>query len=1124
MLGIHTGAMPKLGHTSVSQLRRYSAPGLLRSGLFIAYIAGLLLLFLLITALSNNVNLASVQQEKAQWWRVHTLDVLLTAEQIDTALNKVLRGERGYLLTLHPKSLATFQRGLSDYHRAEFHLTRLTKDNARQQRRIADLDRRTSALFTLATGAVDHAKADRITTVHLLANSHEREIIEDVTALLEKIKAEERALLHQRERMNVVTSARIKLYGQILLGLIGALVLIASGAVAAALRERRAALATARRAEQSERLYRLMADHSNDMIVRIGLDGIRRDISPACRSLLGFEVEELLGATPVAAIHVDDRTRVMKVCRSLLDGADHPICSYRQQHRDGHYVWLEASYRLVRDEAGVPVEFVASVRDIGRRQAAELKAVEAAAHAQESNRLFAMAASLARIGHWRVDLVRGKVAWSNEVYVIYGLGPDHVPTLENAIDPYHPDDRERVSKMVESAITTGASFDYSGTLVIPDGRRRAVNVQGQAECAPDGAVVGIFGVIQDVSAQVAAEETIRASERQYRLLADNSTDVVLRTGNDGTVIYISPSCIEMSGYTPKEIVGRHCADFIHPDDQSVVHAAHVVIVTGQRAAVTVEYRLRHKLDGWRWLESNMKSWLDPGEAVGGVLSAIRDIENRKALELELRDACDRAEAAASAKAVFLANMSHEIRTPMDGVLGFTELVLATDLKPEQRRHLELVADSGRSMMRLLNDILDISKIQSGKMVLANEAVDLRHVIRRCVELMAPMALSKGLRLTTDFDPAVPARILGDPLRLRQILLNLVGNAVKFTGEGLITVVAAIENGVLRIEVSDTGIGIPSDRLTAIFEQFSQADSSIAQSYGGTGLGLSISGDLVRLMGGSISVASVVGRGTTFTVVLPVVEASDRVTDTPTEQRATAPLPKHLRRPRILIAEDHDINQELIAAMAQRAGMDPAIAADGLETIAMVETAMHERRPYQLILMDMQMPRMGGIEATRRLRASGYNKDSLPIVALTANAYSEDVQACLDAGMQDHLAKPLAILSACSPASFRQTMRLTWQLPSVLPWSIAIADAKPKRCMRWNASTLALTSMRWRSATPPTYSTSWRAPPRCSASPNWAMPRVPSSLRAFEPSVRASASRPCPESIDDVVHTLRQSGR
>jgi PAS domain S-box-containing protein len=627
---------------------------------------------------------------------------------------------------------------------------------------------------------------------------------------------------------------------------------------------------------------------------------------------------------------------------------------------------------------------------------------------EEQSQLLKSAESMSGVGHWRFDPIAKLIKWSDEVFRIHGLPVnDAAPSFETIQQFYHEDDRETFTQLVNRAIETGEGYEFQLRIRRSDGGVR--HTIAKAECALDhkGRTTSIFGVFQDVTAQHLAAASLAASERHYRLLADNVSDVVLRTDQGGSVTYVSPSCVDMSGYSPEELVGRHCGEFIHPDDAAGVHAAHVALIKDERNTIIVEYRLQHKTGNWTWLESHMKRWNDPGDECGGVISAIRDISGRKKLETELVVARNNAESATLVKARFLANMSHEIRTPMNGVLGFTELLLMADLPSEQRRYVELIADSGRSMMQLLNDILDVSKIGSGKMDIVSEPLNLSDILHCCTDLLTPIAQAKGVSISTVIDPAVPAHLFGDSLRLRQILLNLIGNAAKFTSVGSIAVVATADGGFLQLDVADTGIGIAAGQLKAIFDEFSQADDSTARLYGGTGLGLTISSELVRLMGGFISVSSLLGKGTTFTVRLPLIvaeidaESSQSKVDDPQSSGS-------LLEPRVLIAEDHDINQELVMALARQAGVNPTLARDGAEAIILADEAARVGRPFALVLMDMRMPNIDGLEATRRLRASGHSASALPVVALTANAYAEDIQACLTAGMQAHLAKPIRI--------------------------------------------------------------------------------------------------------------------
>ena len=364
------------------------------------------------------------------------------------------------------------------------------------------------------------------------------------------------------------------------------------------------------------------------------------------------------------------------------------------------------------------------------------------------------------------------------------------------------------------------------------------------------------------------------------------------------------------------------------------------------------------------------------------------------------------EAALQAKRSFLANMSHEIRTPMNGVLGFTELLLADDLSSAQRKHAEMIDSSARAMMRLLNDILDFSKIQAGQMRVAREPFDLPHALEACAKLMSPAAQQKGVALEIEISDALPKMILGDGLRLRQIALNLLGNAVKFTNEGRIVLRASLSHEDdaphLIVEVQDTGIGIATDRQLEIFEEFVQADDAIASRFGGTGLGLAITTRLVRMMRGTIDLSSIAGEGSTFRIAIPITPTSVSIGDGITDDReGTAGGGRH-----VLLAEDHDVNQELFMDMLARLGWRADLAVNGAEAVLMVDHAAQCGDPYDVVLMDMQMPVMDGLEATRQIRTRGIDGARLPILALTANAYKSDIAACFAAGSQAHLAKPV----------------------------------------------------------------------------------------------------------------------
>ena len=386
-------------------------------------------------------------------------------------------------------------------------------------------------------------------------------------------------------------------------------------------------------------------------------------------------------------------------------------------------------------------------------------------------------------------------------------------------------------------------------------------------------------------------------------------------------------------------------------------------------------------------------------------------ENRQLLEKRIRErtealdeALHSALSSSQAKSEFLANMSHELRTPMAGVIGMLDLVLDSSLSADQRENLASARNCALSLLALLNDILDLSKIEAGRMILEEIPYDIRELLADCVRSQVPLARTKGIVLRWEAAPGLPSQMIGDPLRLRQIIANLLSNAVKFTDQG--EVVVTIRAGRhparparpwdLHVSVRDTGQGIPHDKLETIFEKFSQADGSISRRYGGTGLGLTITRKLVEIHDGSIAVESELGQGSTFTVTLPV-----RAQEAPVHAEPEAP--RQAAAPAfgpILVVEDNLINQKIVTALLRKSGYEVEVAGDGQQALDILA-----RRPFPLILMDVQMPVLDGLETTRRIRSTP-GLSHIPIIAMTAHAMTGDRERCLEAGMNTYLAKPV----------------------------------------------------------------------------------------------------------------------
>jgi PAS domain S-box-containing protein len=508
--------------------------------------------------------------------------------------------------------------------------------------------------------------------------------------------------------------------------------------------------------------------------------------------------------------------------------------------------------------------------------------------------------------------------------------------------------------------------------------------------------------VTDITERREMVAALRASEQQFRSLIGTIPGISYRSRIEGAhpMIFISDAVERVAGYPAQDFIGsppRRCfGALIHAADRVRVSEAIAAALAEDRPYL-VEYRLLHADGSTRWLwengagarnEAGVLTWLD---------GVILDISERRMMEDALRKAKEAAEQAAAARASFVANMSHEIRTPMNAILGFTDVLLDGELAPEQRRHLDTVRNAGRSLLRLLNEILDTAKLEKGAVELEINDFNLLSLIDELSSTLAANARAKGLQIDIHYDPALPTNLRGDELRIRQVLTNLLDNAIKFTAAGSVLLRAEQREGMLHFSVQDTGIGIAPERLQAIFEPFTQADASMTRRFGGTGLGTTISKQLVELMGGKIRAESVVGEGTTFHVMLPLVLA--RFAPQQARVRTAAALPPL----RVLAADDVPQNLELLQLLMARRGHTMTAVSDGA---AVVELAA--RQEFDLILMDFQMPVLDGLSATRRIREQerAAGRPRVPVIAMTASVLAEHRRASAEVGMDGFASKPV----------------------------------------------------------------------------------------------------------------------
>jgi PAS domain S-box-containing protein len=519
---------------------------------------------------------------------------------------------------------------------------------------------------------------------------------------------------------------------------------------------------------------------------------------------------------------------------------------------------------------------------------------------------------------------------------------------------------------------------------------------------------GFVRTYTDATQRHHAAATTEASEALYRLLAENANDMIGRTSLDGVRRYVSPAAERILGYQPSELIGTRPIDYVHPDDVGDLPISMRRLAEGEIDEVSSVHRLRHKAGHWVWVQVRLRLVRD---AIGGpqeFVTATRDFTAEQARAEDLKQAREAAEAALAraeqanqAKTEFLASMSHEIRTPLNSIIGFTERILDRhDIEPVLRRDVELILSSGSALLTVVNDVLDFSRIEAGEVALDPQPFSPTRLVDNAASIVRGLALEKGLDLETVVAPELADWLVGDDDRLRQILLNLLNNAVKFTPAGSIALRVEpvgppeADRQRVRFSVEDTGIGISRDNQERLFQRFSQVDGSIHRRFGGTGLGLAISKHLVDLMGGTMEVESEAGRGSRFwfTVLLP---RSERPADVAPE------LPiQPARRAHILLVEDIVINQELACSALAVAGHSVDVVSDGASAIEAVQ-----REAYDLVLMDIQMPGMDGVTATEHIRRLGGRAATLPIIAMTANVLPTQIQRFKQAGMSDHVGKP-----------------------------------------------------------------------------------------------------------------------
>jgi PAS domain S-box-containing protein len=749
-------------------------------------------------------------------------------------------------------------------------------------------------------------------------------------------------------------------------------------------------------AAEKDEMIRVLFENSRDLMHVVSPLGVHKLINPAWTTLLGWSPEEVVGHPAIEFTHPEDHDGVVDRLRALKPGglAERQV---RMRAKDGAYHWFSARTQKMPNG-----DYIASLHDASEERAR-------AEELEETRRTRRQLSERAGIGTWLFEPLEGRIEWSQDLLNLTGFQKDEISTTAQFYALVHPADRKATEEQMGAAVTTGIGGTLEHRLKV-GGRWTVWRATFQTLARPGG-VFALKGISEDITELVHARDAARKGElkmqKAQREAEANSQRlaVALEAAQAGVyeidhvakTFWASPEFVKITGQgnaSYEEATKLRFPGF-HPDDLPHVRENFRSLQTGQARAGSFEARIVRPDGETRWIRLSHHLKVGKGGRWLKAVGLIQDFDERKRQEIALLEAQRAAEAAGEAKASFLANMSHEIRTPMNGVMGVLHLLKAEKLTEEGRHMLDEALSCGNMLAELLNDVIDFSKIEAGRLELACEPVDPKLLVEGVVRLLKPIAEGKGLTVMLDVDPGL-GWVQADPVRLRQALFNLVGNAVKFTERGSVKVRCCSPSpGKLRFDIIDTGVGIPIEVQDRVFQRFDQGDASTTRKFGGSGLGLAITQKLAEMMSGVVGFSSEEGLGSTFWLEV-AAEPADAVAPT------ADTLEPVLEGLRVLVVEDNATNRMIATKLLESLGAQVDTAADGyLGVEAAAQGGFH------LILMDVQMPGIDGLEATRRIRALGGAAAETPVVALTANVLAHQRRSYLDAGMDGVVGKPIS---------------------------------------------------------------------------------------------------------------------
>ncbi len=750
---------------------------------------------------------------------------------------------------------------------------------------------------------------------------------------------------------------------------------------------------------------------SQDAIIGKTLDGVITSWNDAAEHLYGYTAEEVVGRSILILLPPDRPDELADILSDIRQSERVKHYDAIRRRKDGSLVDVCLTLSPITDVDGKIVGVSTIARNITDRKRAEQVLRESEERYRTLVENIDLGITLVDRQHRVVMVNEGHAKMFNRT-ARECIGQECFRLFEGreAVCPHCPG---------VQAMRTGLPAEVESQGVRVDCSTFAVKLRAFPIFDSDGTPSGFIEVVEDITERKRMEQDLWGTRECYRVVAENVEDVIWTSDLNLRWTYISPSMERFRGFTAAESMNHSVDQLVTPASAEVAKKAMAEFITAiaadERALhrpvrLEVEYICKDGSTKWAEVNVNVVRSSDGGGA--SLVGVTRDISGRKKAEEELNRAKQAAEAANRAKSEFLANMSHEIRTPMTAILGFADILLDNSVTKEAVEAAQIIKRNGKHLLSIINDILDLSKIEAEKCTVGLQECSPSHIAVEVISLMKVRADAKRLPLTLEVRGSIPEKITTDPIRLRQILVNLIGNAIKFTELGSVRLVmwldeASEDNAKLRFDVIDTGVGMSEEQIGLLFRPFSQVDGSSCRRFGGTGLGLAISKRLAGLLGGDIVVRSNLGQGSTFSLVMDIGSLNDLATPQDYAETQTADSTRDVANIRlnchVLLAEDNDYNQLLIVRMLQKAGAEVTVTENGQLAIECVKSAQKQGKPFDVILMDMMMPVVNGYEATRSLRSEEYDR---PIIALTANAMDADKTKCLDAGCDAYLSKPI----------------------------------------------------------------------------------------------------------------------